>query len=177
MPLISPSFKPFVEKWLSGIQEISDPMKGLGTVRADAKLVGDQRQEVRIKDHTLTCDEPLPLGGSDLGPNPLEFFMSAVGFCENVTFARMATLRGLEFESLETSVRGHWDRRGQGEWVGIDPTFKDFFVETRIVSNAPLERIREVTRVTHTRCPMHASISKIAPVNDRLFVNGAEVAL
>jgi uncharacterized OsmC-like protein len=177
MPLISPNFKPYVEKWLSGIQEIADPMKGLGTVRADAKLVGDQLQEVKIKDHILTCDEPFSLGGSDKGPNPLEFFMSSVGFCENVTFARFATLRGLEFDSLETSVRGHWDRRGQGEWEGIEPTFKDFVVETRIISNAPLEKIIEVTRTTRMRCPMGASISKIAPVVDKLFVNGTEVAL
>ena len=152
-------------------------MKGLGTVRADAKLVGDQRQEVRIKEHVLVCDEPSNLGGTDQGPNPLEFFMSAVGFCENVTFARYATLRGLEFDSLETSVRGHWDRRGQGELEGVDPVFKDFVVETRITSNAPLEKIREVTRKTHMRCPMHASITKIGPVVDKLFVNGTEVAL
>lgn len=175
--MISPNFRPYVEKWLDAIQEITEPSKGLGTVRADAKLVGDQRQEVRIKDHTLICDEPASLGGTDQGPNPLEFFMSAVGFCENVTFARYAALRGLEFESLETSVRGHWDRRGQGEWEGIEPAFKDFVVETRIVSSAPVERIREITRVVHLRCPMHASIAKMAAVVDKLYVNGAEVAM
>ncbi len=177
MPSLSPNFKPYVEKWLAGIQEITEPMKGLGTVRADAKLVGDQRQEVKIKDYTLVCDEPSNLGGTDQGPNPLEFFMSSVGFCENVTFARFAALKGLEFESLETSVRGHWDRRGQGEWEGIEPAFKDFVVETRIVSSAPLEKIREIAKTAHYRCPMHSSISKIAPVIDKLFVNGTEVPL
>jgi len=177
MPPISPNFKPYVEKWLSGIQEIKDPMKGLGTVRADAKLIGDQLQEARSRDFKVICDEPASLGGTDAGPNPLEFFMSAVGFCENVTFSRFATLQGLEFDSLETSVRGHWDRRGQGEWEGIEPTFKDFVVETRIVSSAPLEKIRQVMRTTHARCPMHASISKIGPVVDKLYVNGDEVAL
>jgi uncharacterized OsmC-like protein len=177
MPLISPNFKPYAERWLAGIQEITEPMKGLGTVRADAELVGDQRQEVRTKNHTLVCDEPLTLGGTDQGPNPLEFFVSAVAFCENVTFARFATLKGLEFESLETSLRGHWDRRGQGEWEEIEPAFKDFVVETRIASSGPLEKIREIAKTTHRRCPMHASISKIAPVVDKLFVNGAEVPL
>ena len=132
---------------------------------------------MRIEDHILVCDEPSSLGGTDQGPNPLKFFMSAVGFCENVTFARFAALKGLEFESLETSVRGHWDRRGQGEWEGIEPAFKDFLVETRIASNEPLERIREIARMAHYRCPMHASISKIPPVVDKLFVNGSEVPL
>jgi uncharacterized OsmC-like protein len=175
MPLISSAFKPYAEKWLAGIQEISDPMKGLGTVRADSKLVGDQLQEAKMRDYMLVCDEPSSLGGTDKGPNPLEFFMSAVGFCENVTLARWATVRGLEFDSLETSVRGHWDRRGQGEWEGIEPTFKDFVVETRIASNEPLDKIREVVRTTHMRCPMRASISKIGPVVDKLFVNGTEI--
>ncbi|HUK49998.1 MAG TPA: OsmC family protein [Terriglobales bacterium] len=177
MGLISNNFKSYAEKWLAGIREITDPAKGLGTVRADAKLVADQRQEVKIKEHTLVCDEPSSLGGSDQGPNPLEFFMSAVGFCENVTFARFAALRGLEFDSLETSVRGHWDRRGQGEWQGVEPVFKDFVVETRIMSNASHDKIREIARTTHMRCPMHASISKIAPVVDKLFVNGTEISL
>jgi hypothetical protein len=36
---------------------------------------------------------------------------------------------GLEFDSLETSVRGHWDGRGQGEWERIEPAFKGFVVE------------------------------------------------
>ena len=175
--MVSSEFKPYVEKWLAGIQEITDPMKGLGTVRADSKLIGDQLQEVKMRDYALVCDEPSSLGGSDKGPNPLEFFMSAVGFCENVTFARFAALRGLEFDSLETSVRGHWDRRGQGELAEVEPAFKDFVVETRIRSSAPLEEIREVARTTHRRCPMHASITKIGPVVDKLFVNGTEVTL
>jgi len=177
MPLISSAFKPHVEQWLLGIQEITDSTKGLGTVRADSRLVGDQLQEARTRDYTLVCDEPSSLGGTDKGPNPLEFFVSAVGFCENVTLARFAALRGLEFDSLETSVRGHWDRRGQGEWEGVEPAFKDFVVETRITSGAPLEEIRELVRTTHLRCPMHASILKIGPVSDRLFVNGTEIPL
>ncbi len=177
MPLLSSDFKPHVEKWLSGIQEIIDPTKGLGTVRADSRLVGDQLQEARMRDYTLVCDEPSSLGGTDKGPNPLEFFMSAVGFCENVTLARFAALRGLEFDSLETSVRGHWDRRGQGEWEGVEPALKDFVVETRITSDESVDRIRELVRTTHSRCPMHASILKIGPVVDRLFVNGFEVRL
>jgi len=177
VPRISSDFKPYVEKWLAGIQGITDPKKGLGTVRADSKLVGDQLQEARMRDYTLVCDEPSTLGGTDKGPNPLEFFASAVGFCENVTLARWATLRGLEFDSLETSVIGHWDRRGQGDWEGVEPTFKDFIVETRIASSAPLDKIREVVSTTHMRCPMHATILKIGPVVDRLFVNGVEVPL
>jgi uncharacterized OsmC-like protein len=177
MPLVSSSFRPYVEKWLAGIEAVTTATAATGTVRADASLVGDQVQEARLKDHTLVCDEPSALGGTEKGPNPLEFFMSAVGFCENVTFARLAALKGLEFDSLQTSVRGHWDRRGQGLRDDFEPAFKDFVVETRIGSKAPIELVREVAKLTHRKCPMHASIVKIGPVVDKLVLNGNEVEL
>jgi uncharacterized OsmC-like protein len=177
MPLVSPLFRPYVEKWLAGIEATTGPAGATGTVRADARLVGDQTQEVRLKNHALVCDEPAALGGADKGPNPLEFFMSAVGFCENVTFARLAVLEGVEFDSLETSVRGHWNRGGQAPKEGADPAFRDFVVETRIRSNASVDQVRELVRLTHRKCPMHASIVKIGPVIDKLFVNETEVPL
>ena len=172
MPAISPRFKPFAEAWFTGVQALDDTLKATGTARADAALVGDQLSEARVRNYNLFCDEPASIGGTNKGPNPLEFFMASVCFCENVTFARYAALAGLEVDSLETTARGHWDRRGQGEFAGIDPAFKDFVVETRVASNAPLEKIAEVVRITHKRCPMHATITKVGRVEDRLFVNG-----
>ena len=52
MTFISSAFKPHIEKWLAGIQDITDPMKGLETVRADSNLVGDQLQEAKMRDYT-----------------------------------------------------------------------------------------------------------------------------
>ena len=99
-----------------------------------------------MRDYMLVCDEPSSLGGSDKGPNPLEFFVSAVGFCENVTFARFAALRGLEFDSLETSIRGHWDRRGQGEREGIEPAFRDFVVRPKLPQTRLSKRSARLSR-------------------------------
>jgi len=103
--------------------------------------------------------------------------MASVGFCENVTLARYATLNELEFDSLLTSVRGLWDRRGQADFSEIDPAFKEFIVETRISSKDSVEKIRKVVTIVHKGCPMHSTISKMGKVVDKLFVNGVEVPL
>ncbi len=103
--------------------------------------------------------------------------MAAVGFCENVTFARYATLNGLDFDSLETSVRGHWDRRGQGDFTETEPAFTDLVVETRLISSDSVDKIKRVTEIVHKRCPMHSTITKVGKVTDKLFVNGVEVPL
>jgi putative redox protein len=177
MSRISPGFKPFAERWLNGLKSISDPKQAVGTVRADSRLIGDQASEVKRGQHLIISDEPREVGGSDSGPSPLDYFVAAVGFCENVTFARYATLHGLSFDSLETSVRGHWDRRGQGDFTEIEPAFTDFIVETRLISSDSVEKIKRVTEMVHKRCPMHSTIARVGKVVDRLLVNGVEVPL
>ena len=177
MPAVSSTFKPYAEQWLKSLRETVDPKQGIGTVRADAFLIGDQASEVQRGLHSLTSDEPTAVGGTDKGPSPLDYFMAAIGFCENVTFARYATLNGLKFDSLQTSVRGHWDRRGQGDFSEMEPAFTDFIVETKVTSTDSVEKIRKVVMVTHKRCPMHSTVAKVGKVIDKLFVNGTEVAL
>ena len=112
MELVSSNFKSIVEEMRAKVAAAKDPNQTMGTVRADAKLLGQQYQEVKVKDFVIASDEPVQSGGTDKGPTPLDFFATSVGFCENVMFTRHAALHGLEFDSLETSVRGHWDRRG-----------------------------------------------------------------
>ena len=177
MPKVSPAFKQYAEQWLSELRELASSEQTIGTTRADATLIGDQTSEVIRGTHHIISDEPAVLGGSDKGPSPLDYFMASIGFCENVTFARYASLERLDFDSLQTTVRGHWDRRGQGNFSEVSPAFKDFVVETRLTSTAPLDKIKKVVRTTHERCPMRSTIGKVGNVEDKLFVNGAEVPL
>jgi len=177
MELVSPNFKSIVEELRARMITTKDPNQTLATVRADAKLLGQQYQEVKVKDFVIACDEPVPSGGTDKGPTPLDFFAASIGFCENVMFTRQAALRGLEFDSLETSVRGHWDRKGQFEINGANPSFKDLTVETRVTTKALADLVAEVARITHRTCPMHATIVKAMHVTDKLIVNGREVSL
>lgn len=177
MQLVSPRFKSIVEELKAKVAVAKDPNQTIATVRADAKLLAQQYQEVRVRDFVIASDEPVPSGGTDKGPTPLDFFVASIGFCENVMFTRHAVLSGVEFSSLETSVRGHWDRKGQYEIDGVSPNFRDMTVETRVASDAPIEKIVEVARITHRTCPMHATIVRAMTVIDRLFVNGKEVAL
>ena len=177
MELVSPNFKSIVEEMRTKVATAKDPNQTIGTVRADATLLGQQYQEVKIKDFKIAADEPVSSGGTDKGPTPLDFFAASVGFCENVMFTRHAALHGLEFDSLETSVRGHWDRRGQYEIDGTSPSFKDMTVETRVTTKGPVQKVVQVARITHRTCPMHATITKAMQVTDKLFVNGQEVPL
>ncbi len=171
------TFRGIVEDSIRKLREATDPIQTLGTSRADVKLIGQQYQEAKVGKFALACDEPVTAGGTDKAPTPLEFFMSSIGFCENVIFTRHAALLNLQFDSLETSVKGHWERKGQYAIDGADPSFKDVTIETKVTTKDSIEKVAEVTRRTHKGCPMHATIAKAMKVTDKLFVNGREIPL
>lgn len=177
MDLVSSNFKSIVEDLRAKVSAGKDANQTLAAVRADARLVGQQYQEVKVKEFVIASDEPVPSGGTDRGPTPLDFFAASIGFCENIMFTRHAALHGLEFDSLETSVRGHWDRKGQYEINSASPAFKDMTVETRVSTRAPIEKVVEVAKITHRTCPMHATIARAMPVTDKLLVNGKDIPL
>ena len=83
-----------------------------------------------------------------------------MGFCENVIFVRNASLAGLSLDSLETTVTGSWDRRGLFEIDNIAPYFKSITVETKVSTRDPVERVVQVARETHRKCPVHATLAR-----------------
>jgi hypothetical protein len=56
-----------------------DPETTLFTVRATVEVKHDFLKEARVRTHRFRSDEAKP-GGGDEAPNPLGYFVAAVGF-------------------------------------------------------------------------------------------------
>ena len=149
----------------------------LTTNKAEVKLIKDQRSEAMVRGFTVIQHEPESIGGTGQGPTPTDYFIASVGFCENVIFVRNASLAGLSLDSLETTVTGSWDRRGLFEIDNIVPYFKSVTVETKISTRDPVERVVQVERETHRRCPIHATLARATEIAFKLVVNGESVPI
>jgi uncharacterized OsmC-like protein len=149
----------------------------LSTNRAEVRLIKDQCSEAKVRTFTLVQDEPESVWGTGKGPTPTDYFIASVGFCENVIFARNASMANLTIDSLETTVTGTWDRRGLFEIDGVKPSFKTITVETKITTKDPVQKVVEVANQTHRRCPVHATLSRATEMIFRLNVNGQTVPL
>ena len=147
------------------------------TNRAEVQLIKDQSSEAKIRTFTLVQDEPVSVWGTGKGPTPTDYFIASVGFCENVIFARNASIANLTIDSLETSVAGTWDRRGLFDIDGVTPNFKTITVETKITTKDPIQRVVEVANQTHRRCPIHATLTRATEMIFKLIVNGQSVPL
>ncbi|KAK9767070.1 hypothetical protein K7432_003380 [Basidiobolus ranarum] len=62
------------------------------------------RQEAQIDKHRLTIDEPVDVGGTDAGPDPISTVASALGGCTNITLQMYAKRKKYPLEKVITSV-------------------------------------------------------------------------
>lgn len=176
MSLIDADQKPAVEKSLRDLESMS-PAEAATTNKAVVTLVANQHSVAVTRGFSLVQDEPASVAGGARGPTPTDYFMAALGTCQNVVFVRYAALEQLAIEALETTVTGTWDRRGLYGIGGADPGFREITLETRVSTNAPAGKVAEVARRTRRGCPIFATLRKETALTVRLVVNGQPVTL
>jgi putative redox protein len=175
MSKLSPELGKFFSANIEDLRK--QPGEKITINRAVATLRENQRSEVTVRGFTLVQDEPVSAMGTAKGPTPTDFFISSVALCENVIFARNASVNGLSVDSLETTATGEWNMKGLWEIEGADSAFRRITVETRVQSDAAPSGVANVARLTHKRCPIYATLRKSVELTFKLTVNGTDIPL
>ncbi|MCB2107964.1 MAG: OsmC family protein [Rhodobacteraceae bacterium] len=67
-------------------------------------LEGTYSQNVRAGRHVLTADEPLDVGGNDLGPGPYEYLLAGLGACTSMTVRMYANRKGIKLKRVRVRL-------------------------------------------------------------------------
>lgn len=107
---------------------------------------------LKVGDHLLTGDEPIRLGGANLGPSPYEMVAAGLSACIVMTLQMYAKRKGWKID-----VEIHTDHSKQqddnGEWVDL---FEKEIIITGDVDSKQLERLAQIA----DKCPVHKTLKK-----------------
>jgi putative redox protein len=61
----------------------------------------DDRFDIEVRDHVITVDQPVEVGGADVGPTPTELFVASLGSCVAFYARRYLRRHHIDAEGLE----------------------------------------------------------------------------
>ncbi|MEI3605137.1 OsmC family protein [Pseudogracilibacillus sp. SE30717A] len=107
----------------------------------------------------VIIDEPPSLGGTDKGPNPVEYILAALGGCINVLVTSFAGKIDVEVEDVEVHLEGDLDPDGfLGKNPNVRPGYEEIRYSISLKSPSPQANIDALL----------AHVDQVCPVKDTL---------
>ena len=129
------------------------------------------RMAVKARDFTMIVDEPPVLGGQDKGPNPVEYLLSAIVGCLNVTGYIVAGEMGLTINSLEITANGDINPDLLfGKVTNDRAGYKGISIDFCIDAQADQETLDSWLSQVKARCPVSDNLANLTPVSIALNV-------
>ncbi len=127
---------------------------------------------VRAGRHAFTIDEPASLGGTDLGANPIEHLLAALGACNVISYQVWAQKLGLTLDAVDVSLTGDLDTRG---FFGLDDDIRAGYqgiqVDVTLRGPDPVGRYLELHEAVETHCPVLDNLTNAVPVRVNVDVS------
>ena len=147
----------------------ANPDHGLATFSADSRQVEGLRSETKIRQFSLTVDEPTTLGGTDTGPNPVELVLASLATCQEITYRAYATALGIPLESVSVKLEGSLDLRGFfAVKDGVRAGFNEVRGVVNLKSSASAADLAKLKDVVDAHCPVLDILRAPVPVDLRL---------
>ena len=135
----------------------SESKLGKGHVRVGERNKHFARN-VQTDSHTWVADEPVAVGGHDLGPDPYEHLLAGLGACTSMTLRMYANRKNLALDDIEVQLNHHRSHVEDCEDCESKSKFVDV-IERNItltgkLTDAERKRLMEIA----DRCPVHLTL-------------------
>ena len=110
------------------------------------------------------ADHPAVLVGTDHGPTPVEFLLHALAACLTAGIANIAAARGVNLESVESTVEGDIDLNGI---LGLSDDVRNGYEQIRIsfkLRGDDPEKLRQVVEQSRQRSAVYDIVTNGVPV-------------
>jgi len=142
-----------------------NPNDAQASFTASSELNDGFQSKVNIRNFEFDSDEPEQLGGTDTGPNPVEYVLGALAACQEIVVKTHAALVGVEVNSVQVEVQGDLDLQGfldiAAERAGFTTVRFETTIDTDEQDSGKLKKLKDLTI---DRCPVLDIIQNPVPV-------------
>ncbi|WP_338749527.1 OsmC family protein [Janibacter alittae] len=125
----------------------------LKRVRARSIWEGAMRARHQVRKFAaFETAEPVPVGGDDSSPSPMEYVVAALGGCLAVVAETVAAEQELGLTALEIDTQATMDTRGFLGTADVSPHFREVVVRARFGLSDP-SALPALQREVERRCP------------------------
>ncbi|MFP4001990.1 MAG: OsmC family protein [Thermoplasmata archaeon] len=139
---------------------MGEKSSNLNTYKAQLSKVEGFRSEAKIRDFSITIDEPEELGGTNKGPNPVEVLLASLVGCLDFTGTIVADQMGYQLKDFQLEVEGDLDSRGVMGKPDVPVGFQEIRVEVKNIEGIPEEEIPEFLEQIENRCPVDNTLEE-----------------
>lgn len=143
------------------------------TPKAVTEWKGGLLNENRIRDFTVSSDYPVPSGGSDTAPNPMELVLAALGSCVSAVYVEYAAEMGLRLDGVSVETEGDIDLRGLFNVAEVAPGYQRVSYKVTLKTNEPRGKVDELIALAESHCPVSDSLKNKVAVDRSVDVVSA----
>jgi len=114
-------------------------------------------QHVSTKDHTWLADEPIKVGGNNLGPDPYDHILAGLGACTSMTLRMYATLKKLPLDHIKVELehtRDYYKDCDNGECTQTLEAITRKITLRGDLTEPQRQRLLEIA----DKCPVHKTL-------------------
>jgi putative redox protein len=108
---------------------------------------------VQSKNHSIIADEPIDLGGQDLGMNPAELVCASLATCTSITLRMYIDRKEWNVDTIEVDVTLNEDKD--------NPSFTRIVTVKGQLADDQVSRLLSIANA----CPMHKLLSRGTEIN------------
>ncbi len=132
--------------------------------QVSANAESDTKTTVETRGFEFVVDEPAPLGGTDDGPNPVEYLLGAWAGCLNVVAHTVAEEYAFELEDVQVDLEGELN---PARFLGLsdDPRagYQEIEVTISVDTDADEATLEEWAAEVEERCPVGDNVQNATP--------------
>ena len=153
------------------------PEPPIGTFTVESSLKQGYQVELAARQFTFLSDEPEKIGGSDLGPTPVEYVLAGLAACQEIVYATYARVLNVPVNSVKVRAEGSLDLRGFFGVADVQAGFSSVTYAVEIDSPAAEADVLRLIDTVNAKCPVLEIIKDPVPVAGSYTLNGVAIEL